>query len=178
MIIKYKDSELRFSVFETDKNITIQYYSLIIHNLFIYDVNYVILNYVNRKSICGYDVDFEEIVDLPGLQYIEVIDKEEDDPYNINIPELREAYNDYSFGNVHRNFILFLYKEVSSDVLSIEDFNKLKEVTTTETCSICLEEIEKGTELPCNHCFHKECIKNWLCKKKNECPLCKGKINI
>ena len=49
-----------------------------------------------------------------------------------------------------------------------------------EACAICLVEFEEHhvvTPLSCDikHYFHHECIKNWM-KVKNECPLCKAKI--
>jgi len=43
------------------------------------------------------------------------------------------------------------------------------------TCSICLEELEIGSQarmVPCFHRFHPACIDPWL-KDKAECPICK-----
>ena len=42
-------------------------------------------------------------------------------------------------------------------------------------CSICMEELELGTEvtvLPCNHSFHHQCIKLWLVQH-DTCPQCR-----
>ena len=42
------------------------------------------------------------------------------------------------------------------------------------SCSICLNEIEDGNlvgDIPCDHCFHLDCLKDWL-SRKNSCPLC------
>lgn len=47
-------------------------------------------------------------------------------------------------------------------------------------CSICLEQIEAGTdytELQCAHKFHATCIDGWL-GIKSECPLCKLSIHL
>ena len=47
-------------------------------------------------------------------------------------------------------------------------------------CSICFETIEKDNivqSLPCSHCFHHECINNWV-QMKEECPICRHKIEI
>ncbi|XP_065062631.1 E3 ubiquitin-protein ligase RNF181-like [Rhopilema esculentum] len=44
-----------------------------------------------------------------------------------------------------------------------------------EKCPICLVEFtedELGKKLPCNHCFHSDCIIPWL-KKTNSCPVCR-----
>jgi hypothetical protein len=43
-------------------------------------------------------------------------------------------------------------------------------------CSICLEsyqERDKIVQLTCNHIFHKDCIREWLQNKQNNCPLCR-----
>ncbi|KAI8802222.1 hypothetical protein BJ742DRAFT_684343 [Cladochytrium replicatum] len=40
-------------------------------------------------------------------------------------------------------------------------------------CSICISEYEEGDEqqiLPCLHCFHSECVQQWL-KQSNACPM-------
>jgi hypothetical protein len=41
-------------------------------------------------------------------------------------------------------------------------------------CAICLDRLEQGDvvgDIPCEHVFHKDCLKDWL-RKKNRCPLC------
>jgi hypothetical protein len=41
-------------------------------------------------------------------------------------------------------------------------------------CAICLDRLAQGDvvgDIPCEHVFHKDCLKDWL-KKKNRCPLC------
>lgn len=48
------------------------------------------------------------------------------------------------------------------------------------TCSVCLDGVEDGMEngvirtvnLPCEHRFHRECIKKWLRRGRAACPLC------
>ena len=49
----------------------------------------------------------------------------------------------------------------------VDDVMKLPE--ELRTCSVCLEEVEKGQgvrTLPCLHTFHKACAEEWLKKKK------------
>jgi hypothetical protein len=51
-----------------------------------------------------------------------------------------------------------------------------------ESCTICLNEyqdLEEVAELKCDkrHYFHSQCLEQWL-KKKQECPLCKKKVNV
>jgi Ring finger domain len=42
-------------------------------------------------------------------------------------------------------------------------------------CAICLIRLRDGIDIvgdiPCNHCMHKHCLKEWLARK-NRCPLC------
>ena len=44
-----------------------------------------------------------------------------------------------------------------------------------EGCSICLEDIgvakPEAVRLPCSHCYHPRCLKNWFVRKLR-CPLC------
>lgn len=45
-------------------------------------------------------------------------------------------------------------------------------------CSICMDNVEMGTEvtvLPCKHWFHFECIQHWL-KEHDTCPHCRKPI--
>ena len=46
------------------------------------------------------------------------------------------------------------------------------------SCSVCLCDLESGESavlLSCGHCFHPPCIKSWLVKGKDTCPLCNAK---
>lgn len=52
--------------------------------------------------------------------------------------------------------------------------------TNTPICSICLEILQDNTEViipDCSdaHIFHKECMKDWLCKS-NVCPMCRAAV--
>jgi hypothetical protein len=52
--------------------------------------------------------------------------------------------------------------------------DSLEEGEKEKTCAICLAEIEHGDivgDIPCNHLFHKDCLKSWL-RRSNRCPLC------
>ena len=46
------------------------------------------------------------------------------------------------------------------------------------SCPICTQKFDKGfnTILPCGHIFHKGCIKKWLTKESNLCPICRDKV--
>ena len=59
-----------------------------------------------------------------------------------------------------------------------EKFSKNK--FTDDKCIICQYEFkysEKLIVLPCKHCFHPECITQWLENQKN-CPYCKTEVKV
>jgi hypothetical protein len=39
-------------------------------------------------------------------------------------------------------------------------------------CCICLDNMEKGIKLKCNHVIHKKCLHNMISYDINKCPLC------
>jgi len=44
-----------------------------------------------------------------------------------------------------------------------------------ESCSVCCMDFSSTdavAELPCTHCFHRDCIGKWLLKHRHVCPLC------
>lgn len=46
-------------------------------------------------------------------------------------------------------------------------------------CAICMEDFrlhEEAKKLPCKHCFHEPCIKEWL-KLHGTCPVCRKHLN-
>ena len=75
--------------------------------------------------------------------------------------------------------------------LTDDEFNELtcyecNEENNEKDCNICIECFNKGNiiiKLNCNHEFHKDCIKKWLCHNSIKCPVCrvevaKGKANL
>lgn len=57
--------------------------------------------------------------------------------------------------------------------------NELNFFFFKNSCAICLEDYEKDQEiryLPCGHCFHSQCILQWLPNNKT-CPFCKMEID-
>ena len=91
------------------------------------------------------------------------------------------------FGNIFNYMSEPLFEDVKVTV-SNEDFDKLEEITITDInikdykdkdCNICLEQYELNNNikiLPCKHFFHKNCIKEWLCNEKINCPICRKDI--
>lgn len=60
------------------------------------------------------------------------------------------------------------------------DEDELLELKRTNSvdCSVCKDEFNlesKLVKLPCNHYFHRECIKPWL-EQRNSCPTCRYEL--
>ncbi len=55
----------------------------------------------------------------------------------------------------------------------------LPDESQIERCAICVEDFNHGENLrwlPCDHCFHPECIDEWLTGHSSLCPLCKNSV--
>ena len=62
------------------------------------------------------------------------------------------------------------------DIINYDDLNNKE----SQECLICLENFNKDNnivKLKCNHLFHTDCIKSWLCKESNKCPVCRIEID-
>ncbi|XP_051140646.1 uncharacterized protein LOC127258049 [Andrographis paniculata] len=49
---------------------------------------------------------------------------------------------------------------------------------STETCTVCLEEMTgqcKAVAMPCEHVFHEDCVKKWL-RRSHYCPSCRYEL--
>ena len=71
----------------------------------------------------------------------------------------------------------------SSDSVDNEEANQNDEEEGVEveiaTCAICLVDLERGDrvgDLRCCHAFHSDCLKAWIKRRKNHCPLCKAAL--
>ena len=66
--------------------------------------------------------------------------------------------------------------------MKIQYFWRTSKQDTSDTCSICLESMEKDSvvrKLVCGHTFHPNCINNWLVFSKSlKCPLCQKNHEI
>jgi len=80
-----------------------------------------------------------------------------------------------------------LYDNVEVQVLSQEEFGKLPVKVMgdipddfNEICVICQNDFEKDDEvvtLPCDHEYHKNCIKSWLTQNSCKCPTCRNVVD-
>ncbi len=64
-----------------------------------------------------------------------------------------------------------------------KDMIKLENITECTICTDSFKDNDLVVKTPCEHIFHLDCIKPWLCNESNKCPVCrkdvaKGKPNI
>jgi len=93
-------------------------------------------------------------------------------------------YNDYIDIDISNNFLFNEYEDVKI-ILEDEKFEELEKIEydeniTQKECLICLEtfnENEKLIKIKCNHIFHIDCIKKWVCYESNKCPVCRIDVN-
>ncbi|CAL9071509.1 unnamed protein product [Musa textilis] len=99
-----------------------------------------------------------------------------------------------SFWNLHRAVLLCREPDWSKAAASLYVINVIacpplspsspssnviatREHHHRESCVICLEDFVGGQklwELPrCKHRFHEKCIREWLLKPSNTCPICR-----
>ena len=143
---------------------------------------------VDPENFCWYFVDFNRIEE-PVLVDI-LIDKElitpiEDD----GIPAMALS-RDWVFGGTfvypvgYRPLLLERfrsYMRICTDKSWVDEWELPGpvDVSSDDTCQICLEEFTKGSldfqKLFCHHGFHSECIHEWLLVNKS-CPICRGVV--
>lgn len=60
-----------------------------------------------------------------------------------------------------------------------ETLPERKKQKANVTCSICLEKVkDDACQTPCNHDFHKKCIKKWLNTSQYTCPNCRSALSL
>lgn len=71
-------------------------------------------------------------------------------------------------------FINFISEELEqNNVMSETDFSNLPKSNEINNCPICFVDNTDNVILECNHIFCTNCIKEWLTKNKNNCPICR-----
>ena len=93
-----------------------------------------------------------------------------------------------SYSNILSSFMGPTGTQVGEDVkmvltdqeLSELDCKKMSEVEREDEsdykCTVCLESVKEDESvivLKCKHIFHEKCIKTWLTKCSNKCPVCR-----
>ena len=102
------------------------------------------------------------------------------------VPEIHNylSFSDEILNNIENIYYDNIINEQSNNkiVLNDEQFNNIENIcynNIIDNCLICTEnfninDLIKKTK--CNHIFHTKCIKQWLCKESNKCPICRTQI--
>jgi len=87
----------------------------------------------------------------------------------INAKNMQSNYNDIERRDFNNN----------NKYRNERNKNNTKTKKNNDTiCSICLEEIQKNKKkkLYCHHCFHRNCINQWIKLHNNTCLQCRSSI--
>jgi len=123
----------------------------------------------------------------------------EDDMLYTSNNLINQDYNLNNINNIQNTFINDLFNIFNQTInetidqefedvkvtLTPEQFSELKNIKistqnvnqySSKPCNICMDNYnvdEELTFLVCNHYFHTDCIKHWLCNEKVTCPVCR-----
>ena len=99
--------------------------------------------------------DYEEIIQNTFIN----------DLFNIN-------YTEQEFEDVKVTLTPDQFSNLKNEKITNENIDRY----CSKPCNICMDNYnidEEITFLVCNHCFHTNCIKHWLCNEKVSCPVCR-----
>ena len=123
----------------------------------------------NENLDNSFDENFEEDFAIKAVDQ-QIMDELYPNPDAMSYEQLLQLED--NMGNVNKG----LNKNQIDKLPDVKyDKNKYSE---NYQCIICMEEFENNENvklLPCDHIFHKNCIKQWLLKQKT-CPFCKAEI--
>ena len=155
------------------------------------DIINIFDNIIHRNIITNIRNDYNSLYNrYSNLEYLslspilENLQNEYDNMPDLidDLPDLIDDNNNiFNFMNINQN-----YEDVKI-ILNEEQFANQKHYifkelnnNTTNECLICIEEFDgddEVTKITCNHVFHKNCIKNWVCKESNKCPICRLEVD-
>ena len=104
-----------------------------------------------------------------------------------NTPEFETFDFVFDYYTPSHNIINYSLYDNVKVVLNEDTFNNLEKINFNDInkelfkdCLICLDTFEEDDEIikiKCNHVFHCNCIKSWLCKESNKCPVCRIEVD-
>ena len=110
---------------------------------------------------------------------------------NFNIDNFNNNFNNNFINDLFNIFNQTINENIEQEfedvkvTLTPEQFSQLKcekisndnvDRYCNKPCNICMDNYnvdEEITFLVCNHYFHTDCIKHWLCNEKVTCPVCR-----
>ena len=94
----------------------------------------------------------------------------------LNYFESPENFLEHPVDSANLRSIIIIPFKTLKNVLSIDQVNNLEKYELEATCPICMDDTSNNIKLNCQHIFCNECIKTWLSKQSNTCPICRIKI--
>jgi len=136
---------------------------------------------------------FYEYYNMYNITYDNIIEILNNDRNNIIQPQLLLINNLYTTNYTHNQIINVINNlldvtdppnlqdvVIATDSAVLEQLNKYTLDTNSDTqCVICMDnmnETQTVCELPCEHLFHDECIKEHLMHYSYKCPICRNQV--
>ena len=122
----------------------------------------------------------EEIDNSDNLDNLDNLDNfnEQDELLDELQEELNNNHTTLIIVTLRGTSFYFLNQEIIpiKKVISEQQFDNFTKNSDTLSCPICMEDSEDNIILPCNHNFCSACIKKWLLKKTDTCPICRKSV--
>ena len=125
-----------------------------------------ILNRDINLNLNNYNTLSNLVLENDNTDNTDNIDNNTNNDYLNNLEyfnDIKIILDETKFNNLKCNY----FKE-----LSLNDYNE---------CLICIDQFNDEdivVKIKCNHFFHKNCIKSWLCEESNKCPICRIEVDI
>lgn len=94
--------------------------------------------------------------------------------YGLPLHIIRDLYVTYT--NFKRRINQYLQYRRLSRILDMYPNVEAEELAAGDpVCIICRDEMSSAKRLPCGHCFHVHCLRQWL-EHRTTCPTCRGSV--
>jgi hypothetical protein len=131
---------------------------------------------VERTVPASGNLEWEVLLNIHNLEANPGIDEDDIDPYFGD--HIEQDYPEYEmmFGQFTENENALIGRPPASKVY-VENLESVV-LTKEDLCAVCKDEMnvgERTKQLPCDHCYHGECIVPWL-GIRNTCPVCRYEL--
>lgn len=95
--------------------------------------------------------------------------------YGLPLHLMRDLY--WTFRNFRNRLVLFLrYRKIAANMNTLFPDATQEELDRADrTCIVCREDMQEAKKLPCQHCFHVQCLRSWL-ERQQSCPICRSAV--
>ena len=134
----------------------------------------------------SHDEEIDNLDNLDNLDNFNELDELQNELQNELQDELQEELQD-ELNNNQTTLLIVTLRGTSfyflnqgiipiKNVISEKQFDNFTKNSDTLSCPICMEDSDDNIILPCNHIFCSACIKKWLLKKTDTCPICRKSV--